>query len=99
VTHRHPRYWRHPDGFDPDRFTDERSAGRHKYAYFPFAGGPRQCIGNHFAMVEATVVLARLAREFEVELVPGHQIELEPVITLRPRTGVRATIRRRAAEQ
>jgi len=95
VTHRHPRYWAHPEGFDPDRFSPERSAGRHRYAYFPFAGGPRQCIGNHFAMVEATVVLARLAREFEVDVVPGHRVELEPVITLRPKSGLRATIRQR----
>ena len=97
VTHRHPGHWAHPEGFDPDRFRPDRSAGRHRYAYFPFAGGPRQCIGNHFAMVEATVVLARLARAFQGDVVPGHRVELEPVITLRPRHGVRATIRRRVS--
>src|SRR5262249_30623861 len=53
VMHRHPEYWTEPDAFDPERFTPERTAARPKFVYLPFGGGPRQCIGNQFAMTEA----------------------------------------------
>lgn len=88
VTHRHPDFWEEPGEFDPERFAPERSAGRPRYAYFPFSGGPRQCIGNNFAMMEATLVLATVARRYRLTLVPGHPVEPEPSFTLRSRHGM-----------
>ncbi|MEX0786183.1 MAG: cytochrome P450 [Dehalococcoidia bacterium] len=84
VTHRHPEFWDQPERFDPERFTPERSAQRPRYAYFPFGGGPRQCIGNEFALMEAQLVLAMVAQAFRVRLLPGHAVIPEPAITLRP---------------
>jgi cytochrome P450 len=98
VTHRRPDFWPEPDRFDPTRFTPERSAGRPPFAFFPFGGGPRQCIGNSFAMTEATLVLATLAQRFTLRGVPGHPVVPEPIMTLRPKYGLPmvATARRRA---
>jgi cytochrome P450 len=87
--HRHPDFWENPEGFDPDRFSSERSQGRHPYAYFPFGGGPRLCIGANLAMLETQLILATLAQRFRLELLPGHPIEPEPLITLRPRYGMK----------
>jgi cytochrome P450 len=95
ITHRHPRYWSDPEGFDPERFSDERSEGRPTFAYFPFGGGPRKCIGDTFALVEATLILATLARRFDPELPVGAVPVPEPVITLRPRGGLPMFIRAR----
>ncbi len=95
LLHRHPAYWKNPEGFDPDRFDATASVGRHKYAYLPFGGGPRVCIGNHFAIMEAQVVLSILSRRFRVELAPGARVELEPLITLRPKGGIAVTVTRR----
>lgn len=92
VTHRDPRWWENPEGFDPERFTPERSANRPRYAYFPFGGGPRQCIGNEFALMEATLVLATVAQRYRLHLVPGHPVEPYPIFTLRPRYGVLMTL-------
>ena len=91
VVHRHPRLWRDPEGFDPQRFASAETLPRG--AYFPFGGGPRQCIGNGFAMMEAQLVLGRLVQKFALELVPGHRVEAEPSITLRPRYGMRMAVR------
>ena len=91
VVHRNPRLWRDPEGFDPERFAGADALPRG--AYFPFGGGPRQCIGNGFAMMEAQLVLAALAQKFSLELVPGHPVALEPSITLRPRHGMRMAVR------
>lgn len=88
VTHRHPELWESPEGFDPDRFTPEREAARPKFAFFPFGGGPRVCIGNSFAMMEAQLLLATLAQRYRLELVPGRRVEPEPLVTLRPRGGL-----------
>lgn len=96
VTHRHPDFWERPDAFDPERFTPERSAGRPQFAYFPFAGGPRQCIGNNFALMEAQLVLATIAQRYRLRLVPGQRIVPEPMITLRPRGPIRMTLEERA---
>ncbi len=95
VTHRHPDFWEDPEGFDPERFAPERMATIPRYAYFPFAGGPRQCIGNRFALMEAELALAVVAQRYRLDLVPGHPVELEPVITLRPRHGMRMTVHAR----
>ncbi len=83
VTHRSAHWFTDPLRFDPDRWLPERAKSIHKYAYFPFGGGPRICIGNHFAMMEAVLVLATLVREYRFELLPGQTLELQPAVTLR----------------
>jgi cytochrome P450 len=85
VTQRHPDFWDNPDDFDPDRFSPERSANRPRFAYFPFGGGPRVCIGNNFAMVEAQLVIATIAQSYRLRLGPGQQVEPDVRITLQPR--------------
>ncbi|HKF39034.1 MAG TPA: cytochrome P450 [Ktedonobacteraceae bacterium] len=96
-THRHPEFWENPEEFDPERFTPERSAGRPRFAYFPFGGGPRQCIGNSFAMMEAQLVLATVVQRFRLRLVPNHRVE--PHIGLgviAPRYGLPMTLEERS---
>lgn len=88
VTHRHPAFWEEPERFDPDRFTPERVAVRPRYAYFPFGGGPRQCIGNTFALMEAHLILATVAQRYRLRLVPDHPVEPQALLTLRPRDGL-----------
>jgi cytochrome P450 len=97
VLHRLPAFWPEPDRFDPDRFLPEPSADRPKFVYLPFGAGPRQCIGNHFALVEAHLVIASLAQRYRLHLVPGHKVEPWPLITLRPRFGMRMIVERRDA--
>lgn len=86
--HRHPAYWESPDIFDPERFTPERSAGRNKHVYMPFSIGPRQCIGNTFALLEAGLILARIAQHFELRLSPGIEIQPHALYVLRPNRAV-----------
>jgi len=93
VTHRLPEFWPNPEGFDPERFRPEQAENRPRFAYFPFAGGPRLCIGNNFALMEMQLILAMIAQRYHLDLVPGHPIELEPMVTLRPRHGVLVTLR------
>ncbi|MEU9131093.1 cytochrome P450 [Kitasatospora sp. NPDC048540] len=81
VTQRHPDHWEDPERFDPERFTPEREARRHRYAWFPFGGGPRACIGQHFSMLESVLGLAVLLREFEVSAVDT-EVRLTHGITL-----------------
>ena len=95
LTHRHPQFWRDPETFDPQRFSRQQKAERPRYAYIPFGAGPRHCIGNHFAMAEATLVLAMIAQRYRLHLVPGHPVEVEPLITLRPRHGLRMVVEAR----
>ena len=85
VTHRHPALWRDPDRFDPDRFLPDESAARPRFAYFPFGGGPRLCIGNEFALMEAQILLALIAQRYRVDVAPGHTVQHEIRVTLRPR--------------
>jgi cytochrome P450 len=92
VTHRHPSFWEEPERFDPERFSSERSQRRPDFAYLPFGGGPRICIGNGFATTEAQLVVATIAKRYRLRLVPGHPVELHPLITLRPRHGIRMTL-------
>jgi cytochrome P450 len=94
VTHRHPDFWENPEGFDPDRFTPERSAGLHRMAYFPFSGGPRKCIGNSFAMMQMPIILAMVTQRFRLDLLPGEQVVPEPAISLRPRDPLLMTLER-----
>ncbi|PJZ24084.1 cytochrome P450 [Leptospira hartskeerlii] len=86
--HRNPDFWENPDKFDPDRFDEERSADRPKYAYLPFGGGPRICIGNIFALTEATLILAMLVKNYKFQTDPNHPVVMEPLVTLRPKYGI-----------
>ncbi len=95
VVHRNPQFWDEPETFDPERFTPERSQNRPRYAYIPFGGGPRQCIGNHFAMIEGQLVLATIAQHFRLKLAPHQRIEPAPWVTLRPRFGIQMTLQPR----
>jgi cytochrome P450 len=87
VCHRDPRYFPDPERFDPERFTPEAKASRPQFAYFPFGGGVRRCIGEGFAWTEATLILAALARRWRIRLLPGRHVETQPRITLRPGKG------------
>jgi cytochrome P450 len=95
VTHRDARHYPDPLRFDPDRWTPERQASRPQFSYFPFGGGPRRCIGESFAWMEGILVLATLAGKWKARLVPGHRVELKPLITLRPKYGMLMTLERR----
>jgi cytochrome P450 len=95
VVHRRRHLWPDPERFDPDRFAPEHEAARPRFAYIPFGGGPRGCIGNQFAMVEAQLIVAAVARRFRVELLPDQDIRPEPLITLRPSPGIRARLAKR----
>lgn len=99
VMHRHPAFWENPEVFDPDRFSDERSLGRPRYAYLPFGGGPRLCVGHHFAMMEAQLITAMVVQAYHLDLVPGHPVEPKPWISLRPRQGLLMTLRQKASHQ
>jgi cytochrome P450 len=88
LTHHDARFWRNPEGFDPERFSPDEEAKRPKGAYFPFALGPRKCIGESFAMMEARLILAAIVQRTRLELVPGRWTELDPTITLRPKGGL-----------
>ncbi|GHG96940.1 cytochrome P450 [Comamonas sp. JC664] len=94
VTHRHPRVWDNPEGFDPDRFLPEHEQERPRFAWFPFGGGPRQCIGNQFALMELVLVLATMLQRVRLNLTPGQVIRPAAAITLRPRPGVWVTATR-----
>jgi cytochrome P450 len=96
VMHRHPKYWDDPERFDPERFTPSRAAARPKFIYLPFGAGPRQCIGNHFAMTEALIIVATLAQRYRLHLVSPRRVEPRPLITLRPGNGVAMTIEARS---
>ena len=96
VTHRDARWWPDPERFDPGRWLDERAKdARPRYAYFPFGGGPRQCIGEAFAWMEATLALATVARQWRMEYAGTEPLGLQATITLRPRHGMPMVVRRR----
>lgn len=89
AVHRDPRWWDAPERFDPDRFLPERSEGRPKFAYFPFSGGQRKCIGDHFAKMEAALILGTLVQRFDLRMDESHAVELDPGVTLRPKHGIK----------
>jgi cytochrome P450 len=95
--HHDERWWPDPETFDPTRFLPENTRGRHRSAYLPFGGGRRVCIGTSFALMETTLITAMLSRQFTFDVVPGHPVEPEATLTLRPRYGMRMIARRRPA--
>ncbi|MEV0175412.1 cytochrome P450 [Streptomyces sp. NPDC050803] len=96
VTHRHPDYWTDPERFDPTRFTPQAEAGRPRYAWYPFGGGPRACIGQHLSMLESVLGLAVLLREYEFEDAEPGEVPLGAGITLVAKGPARVRIRTRA---
>lgn len=95
IVHRLGAYFPDPERFDPDRWMPEASASRPKFSYFPFGGGTRVCIGEQFAWMEGVLLLAALSRKWRMRLEPGHHVEVQPLITLRPKHGMRMTIHKR----
>jgi cytochrome P450 len=95
LLHRKPSLWENPDRFDPERFAPARASARPRFAYIPFGAGPRICIGAAFAMAEATLILATIAQRYRLHLKPGHPVEPQGLITLRPRYGLRMQLERR----
>ena len=91
--HRNARYFPEPERFDPERFKPEAKQNRPKFAYFPFGGGPRVCIGERFAWMEGVLLLATIAQRWRFNLVPNQTIEPKPQITLRTRHGVKMILR------
>lgn len=92
IMHRDPRFFPDPLRFDPERFTPEAKARRAKFTYFPFGAGARQCIGESFAWMEGVLLLATLGQKWKFHLVPGHKVEPEPLITLRPKYGMKMQV-------
>jgi cytochrome P450 len=92
VIHRDPQFWDTPSTFNPDRFPAEPA---NKLAYIPFGAGPRRCIGEQMALMEATLSLASIAQRYQFDLYPGETVTPEPQVTLRPKGGIRMTIKRR----
>jgi len=97
VLQRDARYFADPDRFDPDRWTPEFRAALPPFAYFPFGGGPRRCIGDAFAWMELVLVVATLAQQWRFDLVPGHPVAPQPVVTLRTKHGMKMIANRRSA--
>jgi cytochrome P450 len=95
ITHRDPRFFPDPLRFDPERFTPEAKARRSRLTYLPFGAGVRQCIGESFAWMEGVLLLATIAQKWRLKLVPGHPVEPEPLITLRPKQGMRMHVEQR----
>jgi cytochrome P450 len=88
VTHKHPGFWDEPDTFDPDRFSPERSAGRHRFAYFPFGAGPRFCIGERQALLVLQLSLVTILQKYQLRPEPGHPVEIHTAMTIRPKYGM-----------
>jgi len=97
VMHRNPKYWNNPEAFIPERFTPEEIERRPKHSYVPFGGGPRGCIGDHFALTELTLLTAMIYQRFTLQVEPGYQLRPEPMISLRPVGGVAMHVQRRSA--
>jgi cytochrome P450 len=95
VMHRDPRFFQHPEKFDPNRWTAERAQAIPKFAYFPFGAGPRGCVGQSFAMMEAILLLACIAQKFQLRVPADYQAVPMPSVTLRPKNGVQAVVHRR----
>lgn len=93
IVHRNPNYWKDPEVFEPERWDTEQVKQMDKYAYFPFAAGPRMCIGNNFALLEADIILAKVIQQFDIEYIGNSAPEMDPTLTLRVKNGMPMQIR------
>jgi cytochrome P450 len=97
VVHHDERWWPDPEVFDPARFLGDAAKERPRSAYLPFGGGRRICIGQSFALMEMVLMTAIMSQRFTFDLVPGHRVELEATLTLRPKHGVKVVVHEREA--
>lgn len=95
ATHHHPDIWDNPEKFDPERFSPENVANRHRFAWTPFGAGQRQCIGKEMALMEMTLILARMMQKYDFHSQPGHQVKTQITTTLKPSNGLYMMIKRR----
>jgi cytochrome P450 len=95
TAHRNAQVWEQPDAFDPQRFTPECTAGRPRHAYWPFSMGPRMCIGNYLAVMEAQISIAMIAQSYQLRLPAGTVVEPQAGVTLRPHNGMPMTLQPR----
>jgi cytochrome P450 len=95
AVHHSERYWENPDQFDPERWSPERSEGRHRFAFFPFGGGPRHCIGKHLALLEAKLIVATVASDYRLRFEGETPLELMPSLTVHPRQEMRMRVEER----
>jgi cytochrome P450 len=94
--HRNPEVWDDPESYDPLRFEDHAKGDRNPFAFIPFGGGPRKCIGSNMGMMQMLLVLATVVRRYEFELVTSDPIPIEPMFILRPKGAIEMRVRRRA---
>ncbi len=95
TTHRHPAFWEKPEQFYPDHFLPEAEMQRPRYAYFPFGGGARLCIGDQFARVEMGLVVTAVYQKYRLKLLPNHPVVADPLVTIRPKHGLIMTVQKR----
>jgi cytochrome P450 len=95
VMHRDPRFFEVPEIFNPERWAGDLAKRLPSFAYFPFGGGPRVCIGKSFALMESVLILATLAQQFRITLVPGYSVTPWPAFTLRPKNGLKMRLTKR----
>jgi len=88
TVHRDPRWWDEPTAFRPERFSPENAEHIRKYSYIPFGAGPRVCIGNSFAMMEAHLMLVMIAQRYQLRLSPGQVVKIDPLLTMKPEGGL-----------
>ncbi len=94
INHRDPRWWSEPEQFKPERFADGSEKDRPKVAYFPFGGGSRMCIGNHFATMEAMLALAGISQRYDIDLISNESVQMDLTFTLKPKGRVSCRLRR-----
>ncbi|HWB64402.1 MAG TPA: cytochrome P450 [Chitinophagales bacterium] len=94
--HHDPALWPEPDVFNPERFSKENAKAHHRFAYFPFGGGPRQCIGNNFALMEMQVIIVMMLQKFRFKTMPGFIPEMHPMVTLRMKNGMQMQVQKRS---
>jgi len=94
VIHRHPQFWEDAEAFLPQRFTDGNERKIPRYAYIPFGGGPRLCIGNNFALIEGVLILAAVTQHYRLELATHEPVQVDPLVTLRPHDGLPMRLRK-----